>query len=76
MWSGPRPEVDRMAFMLGSYNAGAGNILKAQKLCKADPNLWASIVSVAKSVGGWKSAETVGYVSRIMQLMSVAKAKK
>jgi len=72
MWSGPRPEVDRIAFMLGAYNAGAGNILKAQKLCGADPNLWASITAVSKKVVGWKSGETIGYVSKIMRLMSVA----
>jgi len=76
MWSGPRSEIDRIAFMLGAYNAGAGNILKAQKLCKFDPNLWASIASVAKQVDGWKSAETIGYVSKIMQLMSVQKYER
>jgi len=71
MWSGPRPEIDRLAFMFASYNAGAGNILKAQKLCTEAPNLWASIVAVATRVPNWKSEETLGYVSRIMRLMSV-----
>jgi len=70
MWSAPRPEIDRIAFMLGSYNAGAGNILKAQKLC-TEPNLWRNIVSVAKFVPSWKSSETIGYVAKIMSLMSV-----
>jgi len=71
MWSSPRPPFDRLAFMFAAYNAGAGNILKAQKLCKADPNLWASIVAIAKYVPGWKYRETIGYVARIMGLMSV-----
>ena len=71
MWSGPRPEIDRLAFMFTSYNAGAGNILKAQKLCAANPNLWASIVAVAKTVKGWRYEETLGYVSKIMSLMSI-----
>ena len=69
MWSGPRPEIDRLAFMFASYNAGAGNILKAQKLCKTDSNLWASIVAVAKYVPEWKYRETIGYVEKILGLM-------
>ena len=63
-------ELDRLAFMFASYNAGAGNILKAQKLCTVDPNLWASIAAVAKFVPGWKSSETLGYVTKIISLMS------
>lgn len=70
MWSNPRPELDRLALMFASYNAGAGNILKAQKLCTVDPNLWASIAAVAKFVPGWKSSETLGYVTKIISLMS------
>lgn len=71
IWSWPRPEIDRLALMFASYNAGGGNILKAQKYCVSEPNLWASIVSVANKVPGWKSSETIGYVSKIMSLMSV-----
>jgi len=71
IWSWPRPELDRLALMFASYNAGGGNILKAQKLCSSQPNLWSSIVAVAKRVPSWKSDETLGYVSKIMSLMSV-----
>jgi membrane-bound lytic murein transglycosylase F len=70
IWSWPRPEIDRMALMLASYNAGAGNILKAQKLCVSNPNLWNSIVEVAECVPSWKCRETIGYVKKIMSLMS------
>ncbi|MDO9110275.1 MAG: transglycosylase SLT domain-containing protein [Desulfatirhabdiaceae bacterium] len=73
MWSNPRPELDRLALMFASYNAGAGNILKAQKLCTVEPNLWSSIAAVAKHVPGWKSSETLGYVTKIMTLMSKQK---
>lgn len=42
-WSSERPLQDRLSFMWGSYNAGIGNILKAQKLVtnstSLDPNL-------------------------------------
>lgn len=32
-WTSPRPFEDRMYFTFASYNAGLGNILKAQKFC-------------------------------------------
>jgi len=32
LWKAKRPFIDRIAFMFGSYNAGKGNILKAQKI--------------------------------------------
>lgn len=73
IWSAPRPEIDRIALMLGSYNAGAGYLLKAQKLCRVDQNLWSSIVAVAKEVPRWKHNETIGYVDFIMRLMNVGK---
>ena len=34
LWKAKRPFDDRIAFMFGSYNAGKGNILKAQRLAK------------------------------------------
>lgn len=71
IWSSPRPEIDRIALMLASYNAGAGYLLKAQKLCQTDKNLWRSIAAVANSVPGWKYRETLGYVAKIMRLMNV-----
>jgi soluble lytic murein transglycosylase-like protein len=55
MWSGPRPEVDRMAFMLGAYNAGAGNILKAQKLCNLT-RIYGRVLRL------WRSRSMVGKV--------------
>ena len=36
LWRAPRPLVDKIKFMFGSYNAGRGNILRAQRLALAD----------------------------------------
>lgn len=33
-WKAERPFEDRLAFMFASYNAGMGNVLKGQKICK------------------------------------------
>jgi len=46
LWKAERPRQDRINFMFGSYNAGKGNILKAQKVAEKrglSPNLWESI---------------------------------
>ena len=75
-WRSPRPEIDRISKMMASYNAGIGNILKAQKICTAegspDCNTWKGVKRVAPKVTSWKSAETIGYVSRITKLMGIA----
>lgn len=73
-WKAPRPFIDRMAFTLASYNAGFGNILKAQKLCfdlGMNGNIWKSIVLVAPKVKSWKYQETLPYVDRILKLMKI-----
>lgn len=66
-----RPFEDRMCFTFASYNAGLGNILKAQKFCikyykQKDPNLQKSIVDIAHFIDSWKSEETITYISRIL----------
>lgn len=68
-WRSPRPELDRLALMFASYNAGLGNILKAQKLCKTDCNLWNSIKVSGPDVRSWKEDETIHYVHKILKLM-------
>ncbi len=68
LWKADRPFQDRVDFMLCSYNAGKGNILKAQKLAKKqglNPNLWASIKQVLPQVTGRRSKETIGYIEKI-----------
>ncbi len=71
-WKKERPFHDKMSFMFGSYNAGFGNIIRAQKVTKAhnlDENLWINISKTAEHVRRWRSEETLGYVSKIHQMM-------
>lgn len=59
---------DRESFMLGSYNAGRGTLLRAQQQArerKLDHRSWSSITEVAAAVRGWRYQETLGYVQRI-----------
>jgi len=72
-WKSPRPDLDRIALMFASYNAGIGNILKAQKICKgANCNLWNPIKERGVLVSSWKEEETIGYVTKIFKFMGYA----
>lgn len=73
-WSSPRPFNDRLNFMFGSYNAGKGNILKAQRLAEKKglkSNFWVSIEKVLKEVTGKHSKETITYVKKINRIKGV-----
>lgn len=64
-WRGARPLDDRHRIGEASYNAGTGNILKAQKLCR-DAALWADIAPCLPRVTGSDFAhQTTDYVTRI-----------
>lgn len=71
LWKQWRPESDEEHlhdFMLGSYNAGRGNVLRAQRLAldrALDGRVWPSIQVVAPSVPRWRYTETLTYVERI-----------
>lgn len=67
-WQAERPFKDKMAFTYGSFNAGKGNVLKAQKIAENkghNPNLWESIEKTLPKVTGKNSAETLHYVEKI-----------
>lgn len=70
MWKVPRPFEDWMCFIFASYNAGAGNILKAQKLVDRhkDSNLWRNVAEKLNRVTGKHSKETTEYVVRIFEI--------
>lgn len=73
-WKAERPFEDRLNFMFGSYNAGKGNILKAQKIANKeglDANLWESIELTLGEVTGGRSAETIGYIKKIDEIKGV-----
>lgn len=71
-WKEDRKFLDRMRFMLGSYNAGFSTILRAQKLSRKNGfngRDWHSIKSVAHKVSRWREKETLGYIGKIEKLM-------
>jgi len=63
-WSAARPEDDRRRLAQASYNAGAGNIIKAQRACNG-ARLWPEISTCLPHVTGRNAAETITYVQRI-----------
>ena len=72
-WRSKRPELDRIACMISSFNCGLGNVLKAQKVCinsnYGGCNTWNSIKAQGAKVSSWKHQETLGYVNRIFRYM-------
>jgi membrane-bound lytic murein transglycosylase MltF len=67
-WAAGTAGADRKDFMFGSYNAGRGTILRAQKVAivkSLDERVWSSIKNVAPDVPGWRHKETLDYVQRI-----------
>lgn len=72
MWGIFKEESDltRLCFAFGAYNAGAGNIIRAQTVavCQGkDPSSWSSIISGLPQITGSHAQETIGYVRRILR---------
>jgi membrane-bound lytic murein transglycosylase F len=70
LWKLWKNQVEEAAepFMLGSYNAGRGTLLRAQDVARLrvlDPAIWINIRAVAPDVPRWRHAETLAYVERI-----------
>lgn len=72
-WKSKRTELNRLAVMFASYNAGLGNILAGQRACMAaggtDCNNWSGIKRHGPDVRRWHHPETIGYVNRIFRFM-------
>lgn len=67
-WKSPRPEIDRYCFALASYNAGMGNILKAQKRA-TEKRAFASVIAELPHITGPDNAkQTHDYVKRILSV--------
>lgn len=67
VWSRNRPEQDRRRLAFASYNAGAGNILAAQRI-SGNKTHWEQISKHLHLVTGGHAAETINYVARIERL--------
>lgn len=63
-WKAPRTDLERLELAQASYNAGAGNILKAQQKC-GNKNTWTLIAPCLQQVTWRLSEETLNYVKRI-----------
>ena len=66
----PRPEVDRHSLALASYNAGLGNILKAQAK-GGNSTLYEPMAKALPLVTGMHSIETTTYVKRIWDYVGI-----
>lgn len=65
VWTAPRPELDRYCLALASYNAGIGNILKAQELAGGANDYVSIIARLHRVTGINNSNETKTYVVKI-----------
>ncbi len=68
LFKAKRPFQDRIDFMFASYNAGKGNIIKAQKIAKKkglNENIWSSIEKTLPMITHQHSKETIGYIKKI-----------
>jgi soluble lytic murein transglycosylase-like protein len=64
IWRAPRTALERLFLALASYNAGAGNVIKAQTISGGE-RTWKLIAPFLVQVTGRHSQETLGYVRLI-----------
>lgn len=64
IWTWDRTTLQRLRLAQASYNAGAGNIIAAQREC-GGAITWGEIRQCLPAVTGHHSAETIGYVRNI-----------
>lgn len=67
-WNRITDVKDRLAFTLGSYNAGRGRIHQARQVAIKNglsPDKWESLVEIATNVPPWRYRETIRYISKI-----------
>lgn len=67
-WSFEREEADRYCLALASYNAGFGNLLKAQKLAGGAAEYNVIIAQLHKITGDKNAKQTRDYVKRIFKI--------
>lgn len=68
-WTEPRTPQEQMRFALASYNAGAGNVLRAQRLARSEglSGDWDGIArTLGRITGPANAKETTDYVGKIL----------
>ena len=65
VWLSPRPEKERLELALASYNAGAGSLIRAQRLCRGARD-WKVVKGCLPQVTGGSATETLAYVPRVL----------
>jgi membrane-bound lytic murein transglycosylase F len=66
-WNSDRPAIDKYCLALASYNAGVGNLLKAQKLMSGAVSYKTIIKALPIITGQANGKQTSGYVIKILQ---------
>jgi len=69
-----RSTIDVYRLALASYNAGAGNILKAQRIC-GNALHYNDIIKCLPQVTGSNAKETIGYNKRISRFYAILVAE-
>ena len=67
-WTSKREEADRICLAFASYNAGFGNILKAQKYAHGAVEYYPIIEQLHRVTGHKNSQETIQYVQNIFKI--------
>lgn len=67
VWTTPRPDADRYCLALASYNAGLGNVLRAQRKASMATDYYNIIRSLKYVTGATNATETRNYVERIFK---------
>ena len=69
LWKEPRPEEDRLFLSLACYNAGPGNLLRAQRIARAEGlegRTWPDVKSRLAQVTGQHADGTINYAEKIV----------
>ncbi|MFT7565833.1 MAG: soluble lytic murein transglycosylase-like protein [Pseudoalteromonas distincta] len=74
-WNWQRPEQDKYNLALASYNAGFGNLLKAQKRCN-NAILYVDIIDCLPDITKHHANETINYVISIRRYHLIIKANE
>lgn len=82
-WTEPRPYIEQRRLGEASYNAGAGNILKAQRECRQGSGLcggacrdWYEIHIFLDRVTGRHALETIDYIEKIEHWLMMMKVTR